>query len=65
LASRRVRFTSIDWREVDVWRFEALPIGAQIAGPAIIESDFTSIVIDPGAAAVRDAAGSLVIDIDR
>jgi len=63
LASRRVRFMNAGWHEVEVHRFEALPEGAGIAGPAIIESDFTSIVIDPGARAVRDRAGSLIIDI--
>lgn len=63
LASRRVRFMNAGWHEVEVHRFEALPEGAGIAGPAIIESDFTSIVIDPGARAVRDRSGSLIIDI--
>jgi N-methylhydantoinase A len=63
LASRRVHFIGTDWLDVDVWRFEALPEGARIEGPAIIESDFTSIVIDPGATALRDQAGTLVIDI--
>lgn len=62
LAPRRVRFTGTDWLEVDVWRFEALPAGTRIIGPAIVESDFTSIVIDPGANALRDASGTLIID---
>ena len=63
LAPRRVHFIGTGWHEADVWRFEALATGARIAGPAIVESDFTSIVIDPGATAMRDAAGTLVIDI--
>jgi len=34
-----------------------------IHGPAIIESDFTSIVIEPSSNAVRDTMGNLVIDV--
>lgn len=35
--------------------------GAAVAGPAILESPFTTVVIDPGAKAVRTASGSLRI----
>ena len=64
LPSRPVRFTGMEDRcEADVYRLEAIPEGARIVGPAIVESDFTSIVLDPGAAAWRDAAGNLVIDV--
>jgi N-methylhydantoinase A len=64
LPSRRVRFLSVPApREVDVFRFESLPAGRRIVGPAIVESSFTSIVIDPGATAVRDALGTLVIEV--
>lgn len=64
LPSRRVRFLATrEAREVEVYRFEAIPAGMEIAGPAIVESSFTSIVIDPGAVAKRDALGTLVIDV--
>jgi N-methylhydantoinase A len=64
LPSRRVRFLAAnESREVQVFRFEAIPAGTTIAGPAIVESNFTSIVIDPGAAATRDDLGTLVIDV--
>jgi N-methylhydantoinase A len=64
LHPRRVRFLSArEAVEVDVFRFEAIPAGAAITGPAIIESSFTSIVIDPGATAVRDNLGTLVIEV--
>ena len=46
-----------------VHRFEAIPAGAEIVGPAIVESSFTSIVLDPGAVARRDDLGTLVIDV--
>jgi N-methylhydantoinase A len=64
LPSRRVRFlTARESREVDVFRFEVIPADATIIGPAIVESSFTSIVIDPGATAVRDDLGTLVIEV--
>ena len=62
LPSRRVRFAA-GWCDAPVHRFESLPDGAEIAGPAMVESGFTSIVLDPGARAVRDALGSLIIEV--
>ena len=64
MPTRRVRFLAArESREVQVHRFEAIPAGVEIVGPAIVESSFTSIVIDPGARATRDALGTLVIDV--
>lgn len=64
LHSRRVRFLAVnELRESEVFRFEAIPTGAVIVGPAIVESNFTSIVIDPGATATRDSLGTLIIDV--
>jgi N-methylhydantoinase A len=63
LPPRAVRFLGGDWTTVDVWRLEAIPANQEIAGPAVVESDFTSIVIDPGANARRDHAGNLVIEV--
>lgn len=64
LPPRRVRFlNSRESRQVEVFRFESIPAGAEIAGPAIVESSFTSIALDPGAAAHRDELGTLVIDV--
>ena len=48
--------------ETAVRRFELLPVGEAVAGPAIIESSFTTVVVDPGAIAVRRQSGSLSID---
>jgi N-methylhydantoinase A len=42
-------------------RFEAMRVGEVVAGPAIIESSFTSVVLNPGATAERRASGSLSI----
>ena len=64
LPSRQVRFLEAGAsRTVEVHRFEAIPTGAEIVGPAIVESNFTSIVLDPGAIGRRDDLGTLVIDV--
>jgi N-methylhydantoinase A len=63
LASRPVHFIGTGWIEADVWRLESIPEGQELDGPAIVESDFTSIVIDPGARAWRDDTGNLVIHV--
>lgn len=63
LAPRPVHFLGMGWIEAEVWRLEAIAEGQELSGPAIVESDFTSIVIDPGARAWRDSAGNLVINV--
>ena len=63
LPTRRVCFSGEGWIDADVYRFETFSEGETIRGPAMVESDFTSIVIDPGASARRDAAGNLVIEV--
>jgi N-methylhydantoinase A len=44
-----------------LWRFAAMPPGEALPGPAIIESPFTTVVVDPGSTVARTASGSLVI----
>jgi N-methylhydantoinase A len=63
LPSRPVRYAGAGWVNSKVYRFEAIAAGIGIFGPAIIESDFTSIVIEPGSSAIRDGLGNLVINI--
>jgi len=46
-------------------RFEAIAAGEKIAGPAIIESSFTTVVVNPGAVAERRLSGSLSLDPGR
>ena len=62
-ARRRAYFGTTGWLDVDIRRFEALKTGEEVAGPAIVESAFTSVVIDPGAIGVRRASGSLSIEV--
>ena len=59
--SRAVYFPEAGRVEARVVRFERMAPGETVAGPAIIESSFTTVVIDPGAAAERRASGSLLI----
>jgi N-methylhydantoinase A len=49
------------WVPVEVHQFSALPVDQELKGPAIVESRFTSVVIDPGASFRRSAEGNLVI----
>lgn len=43
----------------------SLAVGAQVRGPAIIESGFTSVVIDPGAVARLLPDGGLLVTLDN
>jgi N-methylhydantoinase A len=47
--------------EAAVRHFEDLKPGAVLKGPAIVESSFTTVVINPGAAATATETGSLSI----
>jgi N-methylhydantoinase A len=58
--TRPVYFPRIGWTDAQVWRFESLEPGCLFAGPAIVESPFTAIVIDPGAEFERTPSGNLV-----
>jgi N-methylhydantoinase A len=44
-----------------VWRLEQVPVGALESGPALIESETTTILVDPGATFVRLASGTVHI----
>jgi N-methylhydantoinase A len=46
-------------------RFEGIAVGEKVAGPAIIESSFTTVVVNPGAVAERRPSGSLSVDPGR
>ena len=61
--SRPAWFAGVGWSEVPVHRFETLEPGRRLAGPAIVENDYTTVIVDPGATAERRPSGSLVIDV--
>ena len=58
---RGAYFSGIGTVNAAILRLEAMAPGAQFAGPAIVESSFTTIVLNPGASAERAASGSLVV----
>lgn len=58
---RRVFFGATGWTQASLWRFDAIPPAVRQPGPAIVESPFTTMVVDPGATFERTAGGSLII----
>ena len=58
---RRAYFPSDGWVEVPVLRFERLAYDDWRVGPAIIETPFSSIVIDRAATFSRTESGNLVV----
>lgn len=51
------------WIATPVFARDRLPVGATIAGPAIVAQLDTTILIDPGAVATVDPVGNLVIAV--
>ena len=60
---RRAYFAQGGWADVPVHRFDALSLTDRVAGPTIIESAFTTVIVDPGATAVKRPSGSLAIEV--
>ncbi|WP_027134139.1 hydantoinase/oxoprolinase family protein [Geminicoccus roseus] len=56
---RQIYFAATGWVDAPVARFEAMEAGEPVTGPAIIESSFTTVVVDPGTTAVRTEGGGL------
>ena len=61
LPSRKAYFSGIGMVDTHVELFETMKLDVPLRGPAIIESPLTTVVIEPGAKAVRKRSGSLVI----
>ena len=62
--TRMVGFNPQGRLETAIHSIESLAVGDQVDGPAIIESSFTSVVIDPGAVAELLSDGGLKVTID-
>jgi N-methylhydantoinase A len=45
----------------ELWRLDEIPLERMYAGPAIVESETTTVLVDPGAAFSRRASGTLYI----
>jgi N-methylhydantoinase A len=63
-STRSVYFGGTGAVDAAIWRLEAMAPGTHITGPAIVESSFTTVVLNPGATAERSASGSLVIVLE-
>lgn len=63
-ASRPVYLGASGWQETPVHRFEQVPATMSLAGPAIVESSFTTVLVEPGTRFRRDPAGSLVVTLE-
>jgi N-methylhydantoinase A len=61
VATRRVYFRESGQVDARVIRLDAMPLEEIVPGPAIVESSFTSVVVNPGATVMRRASGSLVL----
>ncbi len=59
--TRKVWFGG-DWTEAAIWDRLALPVGAVVQGPAILEQPDATTVLDPGLAARVDAFGNLIVE---
>ena len=59
---RRVHFAGA-FVDTPIHRRDALGVGSVIEGPAIVEQSDSTIVVDPGAVAVTDRFGNIVIDV--
>jgi N-methylhydantoinase A len=59
---RRVYFKNLGHLDTPVMMFDMLSPERPLEGPAIIQSATTTIVIDPGASAMRTQGGSIVVD---
>ncbi len=58
---RRVWFDG-GWREATIWDRLALPVGASVEGPAILEQPDATTVLDPGLGARVDSFGNLLVE---
>ena len=61
MGHRPVYFASKGWTDTPLYRLEAIAPKVSHAGPAIVESPYTTIVIDPASMFTLTEGGSLVI----
>ena len=58
---RQVHFGD-SWHETKLYNRLELPVGAEIAGPAILEQPDTTVLIEPGLVGKVDAYGNTLIE---
>jgi N-methylhydantoinase A len=62
--TRPMYFREMGLIEAPARRFESLEIDEPVSGPGVIESSFTTIVLEPWARAERGSGGSLLVAVD-
>ena len=62
--TRSVHFGD-SWHETSIYDRLALPVGAEIPGPAILVQPDTTVLIDPGLTGRVDAFGNTIITPDE
>ncbi len=53
-----------EWFDAPTYAAESLPSGTEIVGPAVLESDFTTILVWPGDHAVVDSMGGIELRVN-
>ncbi|QEC46127.1 hydantoinase/oxoprolinase family protein [Baekduia soli] len=53
------------WQDTPVYDRLALPAGARLEGPAVLQQPDTTILVEPGSTATVDALGNLLIEVAR
>ena len=62
VVSRRIYLG--EWQDAPTFAADGLPAGAEIDGPAILESEFTTILVWPGDRATVDAMGGVELRVN-
>lgn len=62
LAGRRQIYADGAWREAPVYARLALPAGAEIPGPAVLEQPDATVFVDPGLVARVDDLGNVLLN---
>ena len=62
VGSRRVYLGG--WQDAPIYAADSLPAGTGISGPAILESEFTTILVWAGDLATVDAMGGISLQVD-
>jgi N-methylhydantoinase A len=50
------------WHDTAIWSRLALPVGAVVEGPAVLEQDDATTLIDPGLVARVDRLGNIIVE---
>ena len=63
VGSRRVYLG--EWQDAPTYAADSLPAGTEIVGPAILESEFTTILVWPGDQATVDNMGGVQLQVNQ